>query len=678
MTGPTGSKDPTFDEPYVDVDEWRDEPVRHRYVHGGFTGTDARFSCYFPPPNRYEGRFFHPVLPMSGIETASSLGVLYGVAGSVEFASDSGAYLVESNMGRLNPFPGDDPTVAGYRASAAVARYSRTLAAEMYGEHRPYGYVFGGSGGALKTVSCIENEPDVWDGAVPFVMGSTMSMPMVFSVQAHAMRLLWDEFPNIVDALEPGGSGDVYAGLSAEQRDALAEVTRMGFPPRAWFDVERLATGYTGVWSVLADNMIRLDPGYFEDFWTVPGYLGANPPASLEQARIQHKTTVTGVVFADEAAELGLPMPMAMPRGTKTEEIPVAVRLAELPDGKLRGAMLRVTSGAAAECAMYIVGVRDDLVLTGVGEAHFEGISGLVDGDEVVVDNSVYLAFQTYHRHQVHPDYPVWDQFTAAGRPVYPQRPNVIGPSYARGGSGSTKSGRFAGKMIVVQNLMDEAAWPWQALAYRDLVERSLGDQRLEDRYRLWFVDHAMHTGAEPMPGMVMADTRPARKTRMINYLGVLQQALRDVSAWVEHGLAPPLSTEFELVDGQVRVPATASARRGVQAVVDLTANGSDCAEVGVGEPVRYSARIEVPPGAGTIVGAEWDFDGSAEFPLVEEGLDGSATVWNLTVTRAFDEPGTYFPALRVTTQRQGDVETPHARIHNLGRVRVIVGPEAT
>jgi hypothetical protein len=130
-----GAKDPDFGHAHIDVDEWRDEPVRHRYVHGGFEGTDTRFSLYFPPAERYEGRFFQPVLPMSGIEYAAGLGVLYGVAGSIRFAVDSGAYLVESNLGRLSPFPGDDWTVAGYRASAAVARYSRQLAAEMYGQH---------------------------------------------------------------------------------------------------------------------------------------------------------------------------------------------------------------------------------------------------------------------------------------------------------------------------------------------------------------------------------------------------------------------------------------------------------------------------------------------------------------------------------------------------------------
>ena len=54
-----GSKDPQFTTPFVDVDEWRDDPVRHRYVHGGFEGTDTKFSMYFPPEERLRG----PVLP---------------------------------------------------------------------------------------------------------------------------------------------------------------------------------------------------------------------------------------------------------------------------------------------------------------------------------------------------------------------------------------------------------------------------------------------------------------------------------------------------------------------------------------------------------------------------------------------------------------------------------------
>ncbi|MET0180050.1 MAG: hypothetical protein ABW194_06145, partial [Novosphingobium sp.] len=61
--------DPLWAEPYVDVDEWRDAPVRHRYVHGGFKGTDTRFSFYFPPKEQYQGHFFQHITPVPDDET---------------------------------------------------------------------------------------------------------------------------------------------------------------------------------------------------------------------------------------------------------------------------------------------------------------------------------------------------------------------------------------------------------------------------------------------------------------------------------------------------------------------------------------------------------------------------------------------------------------------------------
>ena len=171
---PMGLDDPMFVDPFVDVDEWRDEPVRHRYVHGGFHGTDCRFSLYFPDAARYQGRFFHPLSPVPGSEHGATEGAFTGY---IEFAVASGGYLVESNLGRFRrALRGEDSTVAGYRASIAVATYSRVVAAEMYGEHRPYGYVFGGSGGAYRAIACIENGDDVWDGAVPYIHGTFQSM----------------------------------------------------------------------------------------------------------------------------------------------------------------------------------------------------------------------------------------------------------------------------------------------------------------------------------------------------------------------------------------------------------------------------------------------------------------------------------------------------------------------
>ena len=45
--------DEFFGKAYIDIDEWREGPVRFRYVHGGFEGTDARFSFYFPERTQY-------------------------------------------------------------------------------------------------------------------------------------------------------------------------------------------------------------------------------------------------------------------------------------------------------------------------------------------------------------------------------------------------------------------------------------------------------------------------------------------------------------------------------------------------------------------------------------------------------------------------------------------------
>ena len=83
-----GLTDPVFTEPYVDVDEWRDAPVRHRYVHGGFSGTDCRFSMYFPDVVRYQGRFFQPLSPVPGSEHGATEGAFMGY---IEFAVASGA-----------------------------------------------------------------------------------------------------------------------------------------------------------------------------------------------------------------------------------------------------------------------------------------------------------------------------------------------------------------------------------------------------------------------------------------------------------------------------------------------------------------------------------------------------------------------------------------------------------
>lgn len=158
--------------------------------------------------------------------------------------------------------------------------------------------------------------------------------------------------------------------------------------------------------------------------------------------------------------------------------------------------------------------------------------------------------------------------------------------------------------MIVIAALWDQDAFPWQAAWYAGKVRESLGG-RLEQSFRLYCIDRALH-------GDVESQREPLQT---VPCLGALQQALPDLSDWVERGVAPPARTRCRVVEGQVLVPESARERKGVQPVVRLTANGGKRAEIRAGQEVTLSAEIEAPPGAGSIIAAEWNFgEGSSLF----------------------------------------------------------------
>lgn len=657
-------EDPLFRELFVDVDEWRDEPVRHRYVHGGFTDTEARFSIYFPPEEQYEGRFFQYILPVQGNEHAISNPEYPDPSYSIGFAIESGAYLIETNGGSLGFAPTTDPAITLWRASAATAEHSRLLANTYYparGPHRPYGYAWGGSGGAFKTIACVESTEGVWDGVVPFVHASPIAMPNNFTVQAHAMRVLRSKLPGIIDALDPGSTRDKYAGLNDVERAAFDEVTKFGFPAEAWFNYQSIAFGYTGVLASLMPAVVMLDSSYFSDFWSMPGYLGADHPELIEPYRVRAHTSVAEVLLPEQVEGLGLPLSLAATQPSNARAA-AALKLEELPQGDLQGSSVTFASGAAAGSVVQIAGVFDDVAVIGYGQL-VAGLEALKPGDQVDIDNSAYLALQTYHRHTLPGlEYHVYDQYRDAdGKPLFPQRQGSTSSLFNQTGM---MTGRFKSKMIVVQNLTDEIAFPWHADWYRARVKEQLGD-RFDDQYRLWYVEKAMHTPPKSMDS--------ASKTRVTNFGPVLQQALRDVAAWAENGKQPPESTHYEVVDGQIVVPLTAAARKGVQPVLRAQANGAERAEVAVGESVTFKSVIELPPGTGSIVGVEWDFDGSGNYAAKSELADLKSARAEVEIRHAFDKPGTYFPAVRASAHREGRDDTAYARIQNLARVRVVV-----
>ncbi len=669
--------DDMFKEPYIDIDEWRSTPVRHRYVHGGFKGTDLKFSFYLPPPEQFQGRFFQYVTPVPDSENLAQ--TVQAGDNNIGFAAASGAYFVETNGGGASAMAGpafrNDPTIGGYRANAAAARYSRQVATEMYGARRIYGYIYGGSGGGYRTMGSMEHTTGVWDGAVPFVLGTPMASPNNFSIRMHAMRLLKDKFPQIVDAMDAGGSGDPYAGLNAEEADALREATRMGFPPSSWFGYKTMGVhAFTAVYQ----GMVMADPTYFTDFWSKPGYMGFDKPEAFANARLQFQTKIALPLSTADLEARGL-APTRLPgqprdAGRGTADLawqklvsdgtarPLAFELADLPpDKNFIGGDMYVLSGESAGKRIALLALKDKVVTLGV-VADLAALAKIKPGDEVRIDNSNFLAAQTYHRHQV-PDasYTNYDQFRGPdGKPLYPQRPMLLGPMFAAGAAGARLSGKFNGKIILVQSGLDREAVPYQADWYRRTWDGLYGKEA-PNKYRLWFTQNALHGYNEDKDA----------STRVVTYLPMLQQALRDVSAWVEKGKAPPVSTSYEVSEGQIVLGKTAKERRGIQPLVVVAANGSARAEVAVGQPVQISGTITVPPGTGSVVGAEWDFDGSGSYP-VKTPITGRRSSANVNMSHTFTAPGTYFVTLRGFSQRKPD-GTPFARLRNLARARVVV-----
>ena len=73
------------------------------------------------------------------------------------------------------------------------------------------------------------------------------------------------------------------------------------------------------------------------------------------------------------------------------------------------------------------------------------------------------------------------------------------------------------------------------------------------------------------------------------------------------------------------------------------------------------------------VVSAKWDFEGTGTYAEAAVLGEPTSQTIHVSATHTFSSPGTYFPAVRVASQREGDPNTPFARSLNLSRVRVVV-----
>ncbi|MCU1617915.1 MAG: hypothetical protein JWO98_5455, partial [Frankiales bacterium] len=639
----TGGDD-VFCEPYVDVEEERTAPVGHRFVHGGFRGTQTRFSFYFPPEEQYDDRFVTVVEGGQGGHENRAAKLRTHAFPSIEWAASAGAFLVESNGGHVAgqslPTRGaaQDDTVTAYRATAAATRFAREYAVGVYGRRPSHGYIVGGSGGGRALLG-LENTTDLWDGAVQFInaAGQGVSLPTVLARATHVLR---DDIDAVVTPLEPGGSGDPFGHLSSAQRAALEALYRAGFQRGGEFQLRDPGPEFAIVrlfMSLLAEH----DPSYYDDFWRVRGYPGHD--GRVDGEIVQETRRVERVVrLGDLTPEEQRRLRELLWRVELDDPSRVVGVVVADPHSGARGSDIAGRGDAGPP--LFCAGVLGDLLV--VDDPPLSRLASLRPGSELLIDNHRFLAFCYSYLHQVEPGLPVSAHLAVAGLPVHPQRSKALQDILV----GVRMTGAYDGKLIYVGSVNDSMSTPigWP-VGHAARIRARLGS-RTADRLRVWLTENATHIQAsERPPGPV-----PVVTARLVDWIGVVEQAVRDLVDWVERDVPPPQDTAFEVRDGQLFLPGDAADRGGVQPVVRVTADGHAAVSVAAGDPVRLAVSAAVPPGTGVVVGIEWDLYGTGEWPSAERLTDAAAGEVRREVVHAYERPGTYFPAARVTAHRDG------------------------
>ena len=680
-------QDSYFGRPYIDRDEIRDAPGVHRNIHGGFENTDTRFNFYFPAIEVYGGRMFQPMEGgHAGHENIFGEGPVAEISGGMAMAFRMGGYMVESNCGHIgddiDERAGPDPTLYGYRAAIESARLSRHLAKQIYGAEPANGYVYGGSGGGRRSPACIEYGSGVYTGALPYHGGGNIAdhgtrsrvrseQPVHFGLMFNVRRLLGNRLPGVIDAMQPGGSGNPFEGLTVHQREELANLYRLGFPRGAEFMMSQ-PFGQIWLWTSIADMLLEEDEDYFSGFWSKPGYIGHDEPQWVKPDLIDTEVSVKRVLtardlkenpeFADAAIQAAAYPAIFIATLNHTLDLPMTLEV-DLPAGGYRqGAGVYMQSGAARGRRLYAMAEASDMLFCdGRGEANLERLTGVVPGDRVRIDNRAFLAYCYYYKYHLSEE-PICDFLRVDGQPIFPQHDVPLASPLM----GVPYSGQFDGKVMWIHATHDTSLWPPQGLSYHRAVEHAQGKAGLRDNFRIRWTENAEHTP----PNMVPPQPNRSGANWLVNSQGIIEQSLADLIDWVENGVEPA-GTSFAFVDGKIVLPPDATERGGIQPVVHIASPAGGELKTKVGENVELMASAEAPSG-GKIIAVEWDFDGKGVYPLSNDIAAGQSHV-EARGQHVFDAPGIYFPSVRVTAHRDGDLGAKQRRLENVASVRVVV-----
>jgi hypothetical protein len=558
--------------------------------------------------------------------------------------------------------------VASNRHHAAATKVAKAYANRLYGEApKIYSYYWGCSGGGQVARAAAENTVGVWDGVQPQCQSPTGVAPYhSFLWQGHyTLAVPQAKREAIAEAARPGGTGDIYAGLNEEEKGVLNELLSAGYP------LAIIGNHFKSLIPLVDPIDIRLfDPSYEDDFWSKPGYAGANPPNYLKRALVDGWATVTAIERDASGAPTAIRFdPATLPKlgsigdtyleywvygadgrsrlidPTRAEGPPTENKRRFSLQGKLDPATATLAlTGTIPQQMGPALPITNSPVL----------LDALKVGDKVRVNNRFILSMYYYARHSNVPGARSHDQYrNADGSPKYPQRSDigVLAHSTYRTMGGRTETGDVKTRTMIIEGMADNLSWPLFNASYAEQIQRTLGPAKAERMMRFYLHDNGSHTvgGGEP---------------------GIYQQSIQDLMAWAERGVAPPPSTRYTVRNGQVIPAPEAADRFGLQPVMSFSANGVSRVTVGVGEPVTLAAKLEMPPRAGQIVQYKWTVDGKEEAPSVVK----PQTLVNVTRRISFDKPGSYLIRLTVNGQRDGLLNPANQTLmQNFREVRVVV-----
>jgi hypothetical protein len=558
--------------------------------------------------------------------------------------------------------------VASHRHEAAATKVAKAYANKLYGNTaKIYSYLWGCSGGGTVAMAAAENVTGVWDGVEVQCTGTKVDAPYhSFYWQAlYTMAIPKEKADAIAAAAVPGGTGDIYAGLNEEEKSVLDEFTSAGYP------LAVIGNHFKSLTPLVDPIDVRLfDPTYEDDFWSKPGYAGANPPNYLKAAHVDGYATITGITRDARNVPTVIQFdPATLPKlGTTGDNYLEYYVYAD--DGTTRVIDPTRAVGAPTDnkARFSLMGKLDTstgtLTLTGTTKDVFGGVSPIINspvllnalkvGSKIRVNNRFILAMYYYPRYSTFPSIHSHDQYrNADGSPKYPQRQNLefLNHSNYRTMGGRVETGDIKTKVIIITGMGDNLSWPIFNASYFEEVEKTLGP-KANNMVRFYLHDNGRHTTGGGQPG-------------------IFRQSIIDLMAWVEKGTAPPPSSVYTIKNGQVILAPKAADRHGLQPVMDLTANGSSRALVPLNQPVNFVAKLEMPPKTGKIVQYNWTIADTADAPTI---VTKPQTLVNVNRTITFDKPGTYVVRLTVDGQRDGLVNpADETLLENFKEVRVVV-----